>query len=426
MAAASALVTSCVGTSAADVRVIEAPATSKLPAPVETTVPSTIDLTTTTARAGGECQRSLSIEAKVGQLILVLTNDPSKVVTYAGDGRIGGIGLVDNQVAGIDTKIAAAKAAAKIPLILASDEEGGTVQRLRGVLGTLPSARDSAKTMSPEEVTTMWTTYAQQMSGLGLNVDFAPVLDVGYGVAIVSRAFSDQVETVNTYGAAAIAGINAGGVIPVVKHWPGIGSSSVDPHGGLATVGNLASLQAKDFVPFITAINAGVRGVMVTHANIPDVTNGDPATVSPAAMKILREDQKFTGVIFTDSLDMGAITTRYTQAEAAELAITAGADVVEVQGNANVESTFLRLVDAVKSGRITEERLDQSVARIFAFKNVTGACEAAAAVATTVAPAGTASGATTPDQTSTTVTRRDPAAGAQEVTTTASTTTTAP
>lgn len=417
---------SCVGTTAADVRRIETPATSKLPAPVATTVPSTIKLTTSTPKSGGECQRSLSIEAKVGQLIMVLTNDPTKVVTYAGDGRIGGIGLVDNQVNGIDTKIASAKAAAKIPLIMASDEEGGTVQRLRGVLGALPSARDSAKSKSPAEVEAMWTTYARQMAGLGLTVDFAPVLDVGYGIAIVSRAYSDQVNTVNTYGAAAIAGINAGGIIPVVKHWPGIGSSSVDPHGGLATVGNLASLQAKDFLPFITAIKAGVRGVMVTHANIPDVTNGDPATVSPAAMKILRDDQKFTGVIFTDSLDMGAITSRYTQAEAAERAIAAGADVVEVQGNANVESTFLRLVDAVKSGRITEERLDQSVARIFAFKNVTGGCEAAAAVATTAAPFGATTGAGTSGQTSTTVTRRDPAAGAQEVTTTTAATTTAP
>lgn len=422
--AAASLITSCVGTTSADIRVVEAPATSKLPGPVPTTVASTVKLTPTTQKTGGDCQRSLSIESKVGQLIMVLTNDPTKVATYAGDGRIGGVGLVDNQAKGIDTKIAAVKAAAKIPLMVASDEEGGTVQRLRGVLGPLPSARDSAKSMTPGQVEAMWTTYAQSMAGLGLNVDFAPVLDVGYGVAIVSRSFSDDVEKANTYGAAAIAGINAGGIIPVVKHWPGIGSSSVDPHGGLATVGNLASLKAKDFVPFETAIKAGVRGVMVTHANIPDVTNGVPATVSPAAMKILREDQKFTGVIFTDSLDMGAITTRYTQAEAAELAIVAGADVVEVQGNANVESAFARLVDAVKSGRISEDRLDQSVERIFAFKKVTGPCEAASAVATTAPPSGASAGSTASGQTTTTVTRRDPAAGAQEVTTTATTTTT--
>lgn len=378
-AATFALIAACGVTTSADLRVKTTATTNALGKPAPTTLPAIGDVTTVAPSPQNSCIASLTPEEKVGQLLVVLTANPANAKSLAAEGKIGGIGLLENQTSDVSAKIAEAQSAAKIPLAVGSDEEGGTVQRLRNVLGELPSARDSAKTKTPAEVGAMWKEYAAGMKSLGLTMNFGPVLDVGYGIAIKSRAFSDQTATVTEYGTEVVKQTNAGGVSPVVKHWPGLGSGSADPHGKLAIVGDKATLESKDFPPFKSAIAAGVQGVMVTHVNIPDVTNGQPATLSPAAIKILREEQGFKGVIMTDSLGMGAITNSHTQAEAAELALLAGNDVLLILETDKVDGVYARLVDALSSGRITEERVDQSLERWFRMRGITGACPGAGA-----------------------------------------------
>ncbi len=378
-ALAAAGLGACGGTTASDVRSVEPEKVGELAEPVATTLPN-VATPTTEAKSANSCVASLTLPQKVGQLLVVLTSNPSKVTAFAASGQIGGVGLLTDQDAGVQASIAQGTAAAKIPLAVGSDEEGGTVQRLKAVLGPLPAARDSARDMSSSAVGTMWKEYATRMAGLGLTMNFGPTIDVGYGIAIKSRAFSDQTAVVTEYGLAALTGTNAGGIIPVVKHWPGLGSGSADPHGKLSIVGTKSVLQGKDFPPFDAAIKAGVQAVMVTHVNIPDVTNGQPASLSPAAIKILREEQGFKGVIMTDSLGMGAVTNLYDQSEAAELAIVAGNDVLLLNGAEAVEPAFNRLVDAVQKGRITEQRIDESLERWFRMKGVT-TCPAATSAA---------------------------------------------
>jgi beta-N-acetylhexosaminidase len=401
-------VAACGGTTAADVRIKKADTFEALGEPPPSTKPVDVSVTEKVV-SSNECVASLTVDQKVGQLIMVLTADPSKVTQFASEGKIGGVGLLADQDAGVAARIAQVKGAASIPLAIASDEEGGTVQRLKAVLGPLPSARDSRKTMSAAQVGDMWKRYAQGMAGLGLTMNFGPVLDVGYGIAIKSRAFSDQTAVVTEYGMAALEQTNAGGIIPVAKHWPGLGSGSADPHGKISLVGDKATLVAKDLPPFEAAIAKGVQAIMVTHVNIPDVTNGGPATLSPDAIRILREEEGFKGVIMTDSLGMGAVTNRYSQPEAAELAIIAGNDVVLTNGAESVLPVHARLVDAVNSGRISEQRIDQSLERWFRLKGVSGACAGGAAATTPAAGAGSASTLATPVTAATTVAATAPA-----------------
>ncbi len=389
------LAASCGGTTAADVRIKKADTFEELADPTPTTQPVEVSVTEKVT-SDNACVASLPIEQKVGQLIFVLTADPSKVTQFASEGKIGGVGLLTDQTAAVGGQIAQVKAAAKIPLAVGSDEEGGTVQRLKAVLGELPSARQSAREMSSAQVGEMWKRYAEGMAGLGVTMNFGPDLDVGYGIAIKSRAYSDQTAIVTEYGMAALEQTNAGGIIPVAKHWPGLGSGSADPHGKISLVGNKATLQSKDFPPFDAAIAKGVQAIMVTHVNIPDVTNGTPATLSPAAIAILRQEQGFKGVIMTDSLGMGAITNVHSQPEAAELAILAGNDVVLTNGAESVTPVFDRLVDAVKSGRITEQRIDQSLERWFRLKGVAETCGGGTAAAGAVPATTAATSATAP------------------------------
>lgn len=377
MALVSAVVTACGGTTSSDLAIKAPEKLEQLDAKAPTTLPQIQQVTVTTRRqSSNKCVANLSLEEKVGQLIFVLTTNPRAVVAAAATGKIGGLGLVSNQVAGVESSIAAAKANTRIPLAVASDEEGGTVQRLVAVLGKLPSARQSAKTMSATQVGDMWKAYAQKMRGIGLTMNFGPVLDVGYGVAIKSRAYSDTEPVVEQYGLEVLRQVNAGGITPVAKHWPGLGSGASDPHGKLSLVPSLDKLKAKDLLPFDAAIKAGAPAIMVTHVNVPGLTNGEPATLSSAAISYLRKTEGFTGVIMTDSLGMGAITTLHSQPEAAELALKAGNDVVLVNGSPSIEPTLNRLVDAVRKGRLSMDQVDASVERWLKLKGMTGDCPA--------------------------------------------------
>jgi len=187
------------------------------------------------------------------------------------------------------------------------------------------------------------------------------------------------------------------GVLPVIKHWPGIGGGSADPHAKLTSLGNLEKLRSRDLVPFRTAITAGVPAIMVTHAEVPGLTqDGEPASLSSAAITgELRGTEGFKGLVITDSLGMGAIARTDTQAEAAEKAITAGADIAMVSGSEVVPEVHARLVEAISSGRIPPDQVLASVRRVLAAKGVDGQCLDAVARYSAIARQGTTTTAAT-------------------------------
>jgi beta-N-acetylhexosaminidase len=207
--------------------------------------------------------------------------------------------------------------------------------------------------------------------GVGVDLDLAPVLDLDDGDArglIGDRSFSGDAATASAYGLAFAAGLQDAGVTPTVKHFPGHGRAEGDPHTGDSVVdATLAELRDSDLVPFQDAVDAGAPVVMTAHAQYPELLGSDlPASVNPATYELLR-DMGFEGVAITDSVGMGAVNLRFDFPEAAVLAVAAGADAVLATDGTQAGRMRDGLVEAVRSGRLPEERLSEAAARVTAL-----------------------------------------------------------
>ena len=270
------------------------------------------------------------------------------------------------------------------------------MQRLRLALGEVPSAATVAKG-TPEEAAQQAAEHAAGMKQLGFNMNFAPVADVGSGSGLGTRSYGSDPQQVSRFVEAVWPAMRDAGITPVVKHWPGIGGGKSDPHQRLTSLAGIDELRAKDLIPFQNAIKAGVPAVMVTHAEIPGLTQDkEPASLSSAAITgELRGTEGFDGLVITDSLGMGAIAATDTQAEAAEKAITAGADIAMVSGADVVPEVHARLVDAISSGRIPPDQVLASVRRVLAAKGIDGQCLDAVARYSAIAREGTTTTAAT-------------------------------
>jgi beta-N-acetylhexosaminidase len=223
-----------------------------------------------------------------------------------------------------------ALAAGGYPLFVAVDQEGGPVQRLRQPFPEMPSARQLGQAGDPAAVTAAARQVAVELRALGININLAPVLDVPRhpDCPLWERSYSSDPEQVARFGLAAARGYQAGGVLPVVKHFPGLGATNLDSHLDLPTAAAGLDQREIDLLPFRRAIAAGLPGVMCAHVLVPewDVL---PASLSRmATTTILRERLGFAGLSFTDDLEMGAITRQWPVAEASRLAVAAGHDVL--------------------------------------------------------------------------------------------------
>ena len=275
------------------------------------------------------------------------------------------------------------------PLVMA-DEEGGGVQRLAGPVSSVPWPRDMATSMTPAEVRSLAGNMARQMLQLGVTVDLAPVLDVDGRPGPSGsnpdgrRSFSADPAVAARYGTAFLAGLRDGGVLPVVKHFPGLGGSSGNTDDGPASTPPLSELKATGLAPFESAVRDGAPAVMISNAEVPGLTQL-PASLSPQVIQgLLRDGMGFSGLVVTDSLSAGAITQAgLSLAGASVAAVAAGADMVlfgstltssetnllspaHVQGSiAAIETAF---VEALRSGRLTQSRLNDAVLHILAAK----------------------------------------------------------
>lgn len=265
---------------------------------------------------------------------------------------------------------------AEIPMFIAIDEEGGIVSRL-------DDAKALHSTIMPEPYVIGITgnekyayeaskAIAEEVKSLGFNLNFAPVADVfsnPKNKVIGRRAYSNDPKVVSQMVAEAIKGTYDTGVIPCIKHFPGHGDTIQDSHTGIAVVENdIERLRQVEFLPFKAGINAGVDFIMTAHVLTPKITDdGLPATLSKTIITdILRNELGFDGIIITDGLEMNAISKVYPEEEAVVMAIEAGVDMLLLP--VDFPKSFDAVLSAVKRGKITEERIDQSVRRILEVK----------------------------------------------------------
>lgn len=274
--------------------------------------------------------------------------------------------------AGIAALQADAAAAGQVAPWMSTDEEGGLVARLASVIGALPAPRQMAAQWTPAQVQAQLAARGKAMRALGITMDLAPVLDTAPPTDTIAdendRSFSEDGQVAASYGVAFAAGLRQAGVVPVVKHFPGLGHASANTDLGPATDPPLAQLQNPDLVPFRAAIAAGDPVVMVGHPMVPGLTGGLPASLSPATYDLLRTTLHFTGATITDSLAAGAISAAgYSQPAAAVTAIEAGADMAMVGAGA-WPAALTALEQAVSTGRLSLTTVDGAVHHILSVK----------------------------------------------------------
>lgn len=327
--------------------------------------------------------REMTLEERVGQLLMpdtsgVLIHEESEQYARLRHAieklGVGGFIIFNGDVLTTAALTNRLQARSRLPLLFASDFEGGVGMQLRG--GTrLPRAMALAATGDTESAAEAGRITAREGRAIGVHVNFYPVLDVNNNPAnpiINTRAFSDDPEVVANWGAAFIRAAQDEGQIATAKHFPGHGDTALDSHILLPTLDMPRErLERIELPPFRSAVRRGVRAVMTAHIAVPSLDTGAvetrPATLSPAIVDgVLRQEFGFNGLIFSDSLSMGAIVERYDTGEATVLAIEAGIDIVLYMPD--VERSHAALCEAVATGRITRERIDESVRRILHAK----------------------------------------------------------
>ncbi len=269
-----------------------------------------------------------------------------------------------------------------------TDEEGGVVQRMANLVGSIPSARQMGATMTPAQIRQLATGLARRMLAAGVTMDLAPVLDVDGGQGPNDRdpdgmrSFSADEKTAAADGFAFAAGLQAGGVVPVVKHFPGLGGATGNTDVMPASTPSWSTLKRVGLVPFEDAIEAHVPAVMVANATIPGLTDR-PASVSPAVITgLLRDQLGYQGLVITDSLSAVALSAAgYTVPRATVAALQAGADMVLYYADppavASLTSEIVSaVVVAVVAGELARSRLVSAVTHILTVKHV-NLCSAA-------------------------------------------------
>lgn len=260
---------------------------------------------------------------------------------------------------------------AKTPLIITTDQEGGSVQRVQSITNVqatdIPFMWQVGQTGDTTKARTIGRVMAEEMRTIGINVDAAPDADVysnPYNTVIGQRSFSSDPEVVSKMSLALANGLDENGVIATYKHFPGHGNTATDSHSALPVIESTrAELDATDLVPFKNAIKNGAKIIMVGHIALPNVTGDNtPASLSKnLTTDLLRNELGFKGLIMTDGLNMGALTSNYEDAEIYQMAVEAGADLL-------VLPTDPELAVQVIKENVDEKRIDESVYRILSFK----------------------------------------------------------
>lgn len=323
---------------------------------------------------------NMSDADKVGQLLMIgihgkTLNDDAKFMLN--EYRVGGIILFDrnmeskDQVKSLITDInKTGKSAGLTPLFIGIDQEGGAVARMEDQLIKVPPAEELGKEPI-EQAVSLAKQSGTELKDLRFNINFAPVADLGltYG-----RSFSTNPDDVVRYASAVGKAYDEAGLWYSYKHFPGIGKTDVDLHADTSVVPvskeTLLNEDTKVFVDLIKQSKPNTYAIMVSHAIYPQIDADHPSSLSKAIITDwLRKDMGYNGVVVTDDMDMGALAKHYTFGDMAVQSILAGSDILLVcHEYEHMQEAYNGLMKAVKDGRISKERLDESVKRILLMK----------------------------------------------------------
>ena len=323
---------------------------------------------------------NMSDADKVGQLMMIgihgkTLNDDAKFMLN--EYRVGGIILFDrnmeskDQVKSLITDInKTGKSAGLTPLFIGIDQEGGAVARMEDQLIKVPPAEELGKEPI-EQAVSLAKQSGTELKDLGFNINFAPVADLGltYG-----RSFSTNPDDVVRYASAVGKAYDEAGLWYSYKHFPGIGKTDVDLHADTSVVPvskeTLLNEDTKVFVDLIKQSKPNTYAIMVSHAMYPQIDADHPSSLSKAIITDwLRKDMGYNGVVVTDDMVMGALAKHYTFGDMAVQSILAGSDILLVcHEYEHMQEAYNGLMKAVKDGRISKERLDESVKRILLMK----------------------------------------------------------
>jgi beta-N-acetylhexosaminidase len=321
----------------------------------------------------------LSLEDAVGQMFVVGvggTEPDYYIKKTIRERNIGGIILHDynmqskerTQAMVSELQKLSIKTSLCIPLIVAVDQEGGRVSSAPWVTYHPPAAA-VGQSGDPAQAQRIAEEIGRQLDAAGVNTDLAPVVDTGFGAAIGDRSFGTDPHLVSEMGAAAVRGFEAAGIISTAKHFPNHGAAKVDSHTSLPVVDHdMQTVLSYDLPPFKRAVEAGVPMVMVGHLLYPAIDSERPASLSPKAIKLLRQEVGFDGVIITDDLAMEGAKQGGTVAQAAVKAVSAGADMLIISSPQEQVDAYAAVVRGVKQERISQDQINDSVDRILKLK----------------------------------------------------------
>ncbi|RHO85590.1 glycoside hydrolase family 3 protein [Ruminococcus sp. AF41-9] len=346
-------------------------------------------MTSSVTKTASEIFSEMSLSDKIYQMMFVRPEAITGVTTATAASDATRAALQKYPVGGIvysksnmlskeqlASMISHTKSYAKVPLFIATDEEGGKVNRLMDSVGT--TKVDSPYSYKDNGINTASCNakiIANDMNNLGFNLNFAPVADVWSNpnnAVIAQRAYSNNFREAGNLVDAAVRGFHEGGVCTTLKHFPGHGDTYEDTHTSTAYVSKSRDqLENEELQVFRKGIEAGTDLVMVGHMIVENIDNTAPASLSEKVVtELLRNEMNFTGLIITDSLEMNAVSEHYTGGEAAVRAIKAGNDLLLEPKDLN--EAVMAVMNAVSQGEITEQQINEHVLRILEVKERAG------------------------------------------------------
>jgi beta-N-acetylhexosaminidase len=325
----------------------------------------------------------MTLEEKAGQVVVLAFNGKTLTDTVAGlmeeyrpagfllmGANISGDGQLRSLTAALQAK--AAEAGLQLPLFIAVDQEGGTLQRIRGSAPDMPSARSLGAQSTPAEAADLARRTGRVLLSLGVNMNLAPVADVVWGESFIrSRSYSGDPAVVSEFVSAVVTAYQEAGLIAVVKHFPGHGSSEGNPHNSeVFSYASSELFEAVHLPPFEAAIAAGAKAIMVSHITVTAYDGARPASQSEAVVTgLLRGRLGYDGLVVTDSIRMAASADKIGIAAAAVEALDAGCDLLLVRDIPERQRKVIETVaEAVRTGWLSEERLDEAVLKVLETK----------------------------------------------------------
>ena len=318
----------------------------------------------------------MTIEEKISQMLILEYNSDyvdDSLKDFLNNTPPGGFILMKGSITTFDKTrqfVSDLKTNSKIPLIISIDEEGGNVQRLNYLIDVkptnIPFMYNVGLTNNYDLAYNIGKVIAEEVRTVGVNVDFAPVLDIysnPNNKVIGKRSFGNNVEVVSNMGLSFTKGLENNGVIGVFKHFPGHGDTATDSHISLPIINkNIEELKKEELEPFNNAIKNGAKMIMIGHIALPQITGDNtPSSLSKSAIDILKKDLNYKGLIVTDALNMGAVTENYSNEEIYIKAIEAGNDLLLIPVDG------INTISIIKD-KVSVDRINESVRKILKFK----------------------------------------------------------